>query len=115
MRTIILSIVAAMSVSATEPVDDTPPPAQAEKRTLSTEQAEERSPENCRDRIQFVRAERGLPKFDDEPAKPDDALLIAAVDHQVAGCDVLVMRHDTSDIRPLPRFEGKTVELIPAR
>jgi hypothetical protein len=56
----------------------------------------------CRDRIQEVRDERGLPKLDREAAKPDDGLLIAAVDKRIDGCSVLVMRNDTSDIRPLP-------------
>ncbi|MDG6079538.1 hypothetical protein E3U23_10060 [Erythrobacter litoralis] len=71
-------------------------------------------PENCQDRIHHVREERGLPELNDAPATPDNALLIAAVDHQVDGCDVLVMQEDTADVRPLPKFDDRTVELIPA-
>jgi hypothetical protein len=56
----------------------------------------------CRDRIQQVRDERGLPKLDYDNAKPDEGLLIAAVDQRIDGCSVMVMRNDTSDIRPLP-------------
>jgi hypothetical protein len=56
----------------------------------------------CRDRIQQVRDERGLPKLDRQNPTPDDGLLIAAVDQRIDGCSVMVMRNDTSDIRPLP-------------
>jgi hypothetical protein len=56
----------------------------------------------CRDRIEEVRNDRGLPKLDRKAASPDDGLLIAAVDKRIDGCSVLVMRNDTRDIRPLP-------------
>jgi len=56
----------------------------------------------CRDRIHEVREERGLPNLQRDTAKPDEPLLIAAVDQRIGGCSVLVMRSDTSDIRPLP-------------
>jgi hypothetical protein len=55
----------------------------------------------CRDRIQQVRSERGLPTLDRD-ASPEEPLLIAAVDKRIGGCSVMVMRDDTSDIRPLP-------------
>jgi hypothetical protein len=60
----------------------------------------------CRDRIEEIRDERGLPKLDRKAASPDEALLIAAVDQRIGGCSVMVMRNDTSDIRPLPTREG---------
>jgi len=60
----------------------------------------------CRDRIQQIRAERGLPKLDRDNASSDEPLLIAAVDQRIGGCSVMVMRNDTSDIRPLPTEEG---------
>jgi hypothetical protein len=60
----------------------------------------------CRDRIEEVREERGLPKLDRGTATPDEALLIAAVDKRIDGCSVMVMRNDTSDIRPLPAPDG---------
>jgi hypothetical protein len=60
----------------------------------------------CRDRIQQIRDERGLPKLDRDNASSDEPLLIAAVDQRIGGCSVMVMRNDTSDIRPLPTGEG---------
>ncbi len=60
----------------------------------------------CRDRIQQIRDERGLPKLDRDNATSDEPLLIAAVDQRIGGCSVMVMRNDTSDIRPVPTEEG---------
>jgi hypothetical protein len=60
----------------------------------------------CRDAIQQIRDERGLPKLDRDNAASDEPLLIAAVDQRIGGCSVMVMRNDTSDIRPLPTQEG---------
>ena len=57
----------------------------------------------CRDRIHTVREERDLPTIRRETADPDVPLLIAAVDHRIDGCSVMVMRHDTRDVRPIPR------------
>lgn len=66
-------------------------------------QAQPGSPERvCRDRIQTVREERGLPKLDRGNASKEEPLFIAAVDKRIDGCSVMVMRNDTSDIRPLP-------------
>lgn len=56
----------------------------------------------CRDRVHEVREERGLPKLDDKSANADEPLFIAAVDKRIDGCSMLVMRNDTSDVRPLP-------------
>ncbi len=55
----------------------------------------------CRDRIQEVRRELGKPDLDRDTLS-QDPLLIAAVDKRIGGCSVMVMRDDTSDIRPLP-------------
>ena len=41
------------------------------------------------------------------------SLLIAAVDRTIDGCSVLVMRDDTSDVRPVPG--PKEHRLMPAR
>lgn len=60
----------------------------------------------CRDRIQGVRDERGLPRLDHGTAPGDEALLIAAVDQRIDGCSVMVMRNNTSDIRPVPTEQG---------
>ncbi len=73
-------------------------------------------PANCRDRIRKVREDRDFPKLQRETASPDEPLLIAAVDHRVNGCSALVMKHDTSDIRPLPQVdEGPLFRPTPAR
>ena len=55
----------------------------------------------CRDRIQQVRRELGKPALEPE-ASPADPLFIAAVDKRIDGCSVMVMRNDTTDLRPLP-------------
>ena len=67
----------------------------------------------CKDRIRQVREENGQPALDRDLAEPDEEILIAAVDHRIDGCSVLVMRNDTSDVRPLPENSGE-VRLIPA-
>lgn len=70
----------------------------------------------CRDRIELVRQERGLPKLQRDTASPDEALFIAAVDRRIDGCSVMVMRNDTADVRPLPApDEGLLLRRIPAR
>ena len=56
----------------------------------------------CRDRIELVRQERGLPKLQRDTARPDEPLFIAAVDKRIDGCSVLVMRENLADVRPLP-------------
>jgi len=66
----------------------------------------------CRDRIHEVRRENGQPALDRDAAQ-EKPLFIAAVDKRIGGCSVLVMRNDTSDIRPLP--EPGRHRLMPAR
>lgn len=57
----------------------------------------------CRETIQQVREERGHPWVDRGSApNPDEPLLIAAVHKTIDGCAVMVMRDDTSDVRPIP-------------
>ena len=75
----------------------------------------DRKQEICRDRIHEVRAELGLPRLQRETASPDEPLFIAAVDKRVDGCSVLVMRRDTSDIRPIPKPPEQAPGLIPAQ
>ena len=67
----------------------------------------------CRDRIEEVRDERGLPKLNHDEALRDEPLLIAAVDRRIGECSVMVMRNDTSDIRPLPQFQDGSPKLTP--
>ena len=63
-----------------------------------------------------VRAEAGKPKIEaeQETADPEKPLLIAAVDQSVDGCKVLVMKQDTSDIRPMPEQRKGPVRIEPA-
>jgi hypothetical protein len=56
----------------------------------------------CRDRIEQVRDERGLPRLEREAATPDEELLIKAVDKRIDGCSVMVMHGNTADVRQLP-------------
>jgi hypothetical protein len=60
-------------------------------------------PQDCRDRIHTVREERGLPAVERETADPEEPLLIKALDKRVDGCSVMVMHHNTNDIRQLPQ------------
>ena len=70
----------------------------------------------CRDRIELVRQERGLPKLQRDTADPDEAkaLMILAVDREIDGCDVLVMASDPRDVRPLPQFDPEDWRVRPA-
>ena len=71
----------------------------------------------CRDTIHAVREERGLPRLQRETASRDEPLLIAAIDHRINGCSVMVMYDNTSDVRPLPALtEGPPrLEQLPSR
>lgn len=87
----------------------------AERRAEDVPAVTETTPdEQCRDRIRQVRSERGLPRLERRTADPESPLFIAAVDQRLEGCSVLVMRHDTSDIRPLPEVEDSPPRLQPA-
>lgn len=71
----------------------------------------------CRDTIHQVREERGLPPLEREDRATGEAVMIAAVDHRINGCSVMVMHGNTSDVRPLPALpEGPMrLERIPGR
>lgn len=70
---------------------------------------------NCHGRIVVARAERGLPPVRRDNAAAGEPLFIAAVDKQIDGCEVLVMRNDIRDIRPLPEFQDGPGQLRPLR
>jgi len=65
----------------------------------------------CRDRIHTVREERGLPAIERDTTDPEEALLIAAVDHRIDGCSVIVMKYDSRDVRPIPKPDGGAPQL----
>ena len=102
---------------------DAPPPGQPSKLDMPAyeepasrwETIEEATAgdENCRDRIHQVRKENGQPEIEEDTGEPDEAMHIAAVDHRIDGCSVLVMRGNTDDIRPLPKPAGEP-KLVPA-
>jgi hypothetical protein len=71
--------------------------------------------QNCRGRIEAVRDDRRLPKLRRDNAAPDEPLLILAVDKTIDGCEVLVMKDNAGDIRPLPEFREKPAQLQPLR
>ncbi|MEZ5682474.1 MAG: hypothetical protein R3E14_14385 [Erythrobacter sp.] len=113
MRTIVLGFMALGLVSASPP----------ELRSLKTvAELEGAVPDKlvsadeaiCRDKIHQVRAAANLPRLDrGTAARREEGYLIAAVDTRIDGCSVMVMRNDTSDIRPLPK-PGGNVGLVPA-
>lgn len=96
---IVLTLGTSAAIAAPQAVPPEPMPgalsAQADPKTV------------CRDRIHEVRQERGLPKLQRDTASPEEPLLLAAVDHRIDGCSVMVMRNDTSDIRPIPAPDGE--------
>lgn len=69
----------------------------------------------CRDRIEMVRAERGLPRLEREAATASEPLFFTALDYRIDGCGALVMRNDTSDIRPIPAVPVNRPLLMPAQ
>lgn len=75
----------------------------AEPEILELQTPSELGETVCRDRIHTVREERGLPAIQRETADPEEPLLIAAVDHRIDDCSVMVMKYDTRDVRPLPK------------
>jgi hypothetical protein len=109
MRIVLSCFALLLTTAATPPASVTPEP-QARLGDLRGAPAGA----VCRDRIDLVREERGLPKLERGTATGEEALLIAAVDHRIDGCSVMVMRNDTSDIRPLPAHkDGPLLRKIP--
>ncbi len=107
-------LVLAQSEKPTEPLAlDMPSYAEPVRPWRSVEQA--MFSETCRDTIRHVREENGQPALRKETADPGQPLLTAAVDHRIDGCSVMVMRTDTSDVRPIPEAPEGPAKLIPAR
>ncbi|MDG5749380.1 hypothetical protein P8Q88_14470 [Qipengyuania sp. XHP0207] len=61
----------------------------------------------CRDKIHQVRDANGQPQLRRDAEQREDAAMIKAVDQRIDGCNVMVMHHDTTDIRPLPKPDGE--------
>ena len=107
---VVLPLIALLLTTSAAAQDgaDSPPPANVPTPVIGAQG----STPVCRDRIQEVRRDSGKPEVQRE-ASPQDPLFIAAVDKRIGGCSVIVMRNDTSDIRPLP--EPREHRLMPAR
>jgi hypothetical protein len=90
---------AAATLPADEPGYDWPAGPDSAEAARSLEDSQR----VCRDRVHTVRVERGLPALKGEEADRDEPLFIAAVDHRIDGCSVMVMRNDTRDVRPIPK------------
>jgi hypothetical protein len=106
MRVVLPLIALALTTAASPPPERVEVDLSPGLRVVSSDTAV------CRDRIQEVRRELGKPELRRDAA-PEAPLLIAAVDKRIGGCSVMVMRNDTSDIRPLPA--PREHRLMPAR
>ncbi len=103
----ILALFSAATVTAADAPQ--PAPSAAERSPGTVIQAPGAGPRDgkpCRDTLQMVRAEGGLPSLDRENARPGEELLIAAVDQRIDGCSYMVMRNDTADVRAVPTAPG---------
>jgi len=113
MRIVFPMLTLALATSAAaEPVEKAQPPG----IVIPAPDAQFTQPEGripCRDTIHAVREERGLPRLQRETASPEEPLLIAAVDHRINGCSVIVMRSNTRDVRPLPALPEGSGRLQP--
>ena len=67
----------------------------------------------CHDRIHAVRQANDQPELQRDADRGEDAVMIKAVDQQIDGCNVMIMHHDTTDIRALPKTE-REAKLEPA-
>jgi hypothetical protein len=112
MRLVLIVLTPLMTAALATPAP-TPVPAPAPVPQLT--QRGDAGRQNCRGKIEQVRQERGLPKLDRGNAGDDNPMAILAVDRQIAGCDVLVMKNNTSDIRPLPEFSDAPPRMQPLR
>lgn len=91
------------------------PPQQSLQFTPDGQPIDRTAEKVCANRIETVRAERGLPRLEREAASPQEPLFFTALDHRIDGCGVLVMRVDTSDIRPVPPIPDDQPLFMPAR
>ena len=92
----------------------------AENTTPLLPEGDDRVPElatdeerNCEATIESVRAERGLPRIERGPSQGDEAILYKAVDHEIEGCDVLLVADGS--VRPVPVPDKGAPLLKPAQ
>jgi hypothetical protein len=120
LSALVLGVAATAAPAHLAPAVDASPALEAQPQSGATSSVWRTSPEsrqqagvNCRGRIVAARAELGLPKLPEDGAKPGDPLFLAAVARTIDGCDVLVMRDNTSDFRPLPQFAEGPGKVMP--
>ena len=108
----VITLTALLACTAASPP---PAPPLAERESRELQAVGDLGEAVCRDRIHTVREERGLPVIERGTADPDEPLFIAAVDHRIDGCSVMVMRQNTRDIRPIPKPDERAPLLRPAQ
>jgi hypothetical protein len=120
LSALVLSVEASAAPPELAPALDAPLASKIDSPSLLTPNVlripsanKEQEAANCHGRIVTARAELGLPKLADDGAKSGEPLFIAAVAKSIDGCQVLVMRNNTSDIRPLPQFQDGPGKMIP--
>lgn len=65
----------------------------------------------CEEQIRKARSDAGQPEIEREPADPEKPLMLAAVHQTIEDCPVLVMKQDTSDIRPVPERRERSLAI----
>jgi len=103
MRRFAVLTAAALACTAASPPSEPGAAPFAMPEILELQAPSEQGEAVCRDRIHTVREERGLPAIERDTADSEEPLFIAAVDHRIDGCSVMVMKHDSRDVRPLPK------------
>lgn len=68
----------------------------------------------CEEQISKARSDAGQPEIERKPADAENPLMLAAVHQTIEDCPVLVMKHDTSDIRPVPERREGPLTIEPA-
>jgi hypothetical protein len=82
------------------------------QKQISTPPARNNS---CTEAIRLVRQAVGLPRLDTPVGSTDGPLFLAAVDHRIGNCRVLMMAKNHGDIRPEPQYSPSNPRLRPAR
>ncbi len=70
--------------------------------------------QNCKDTIRKVREENAQPLIRRDTADPDAPILYHALDHEVDGCDVLLVSRN-GDVRDIPQATEGSALLVPAQ
>jgi hypothetical protein len=108
------ALVDAAAGQAERSAELSPPDVELPRSTRPEVRLEIKEDRDCGDTITQAREEAGKPPLlDREPASPDKPQLIYAVDKRVDGCDVMVMKGDPADMRPLPKAADGPPVIVP--